>query len=62
MKQEVLEKALDLIVYDVDMSGINETIFEKVFGEICKNCDINKCCRDCIKSDYICKAEEKLND
>ena len=55
----ILEKAFELLVYDVDMSSVDEDIFQKVFDEMCDNkCEECKDCKECIREYYINKAKE----
>lgn len=59
---ELVEKAFNLLIYDVDMSSADDSIFEKVFNEMCdKKCSDNKNCRDCIREYYIERAR-RLDD
>lgn len=56
----ILEKAFQLLVYDVDMSSVDENIFQKVFDEMCDNkCEECKDRKDCIREYYIKKAKEE---
>lgn len=56
---DILEKAFQLLVYDVDMSSVDEDVFQKVFDEMCDNkCEECKDCKECIREYYINKAKE----
>ena len=56
---ELIEKAFNLLIYDVDMSSVDENLFQKVFDEMCDNkCEECKDCKDCIREYYIEKAKE----
>ena len=56
MEQQIIEKAFDLLAYDVDQMGVDERLSDSVFSDICKSCDGSKRCKDCIKEYYIRKA------
>lgn len=57
---ELIEKAFNLLIYDVDMSSVDYGIFEKVFEEMCnKKCNDN--CRECLREYYIEKARRTNN-
>ena len=36
---KIIEKALDLIVNDLDESGVDDSTWTRVFAEICSDCD-----------------------
>lgn len=56
---ELIEKAFNLLIYDVDMSSVDENIFQKVFDEMCDNkCEECKDCKECIREYYVAKAKE----
>ena len=57
---DIIERAFNLLIYDVDMSSVDDSIFEKVFNEMCdKKCSDDKNCRDCIREYYIKRAKEE---
>ena len=57
---KIIEKALDLIVNDLDESGVDDSTWTRVFAEICSDCDSRLGCKDCIKKYYINKARNNL--
>ena len=57
---KIIEKALDLIVNDLDESGVDDSVWTRVFAEICSDCDSRLGCKDCIKKYYINKARNNL--
>ena len=60
LNYNILEKAFQLLVYDVDVSSVDENIFQKVYDEMCDNkCEECKDCKDCIREYYIKRAKEE---
>lgn len=57
---KIIEKALDLIVNDLDESGVDDNTWTRVFDEMCSNCDSRLECKECIKKYYINKASKEL--
>lgn len=59
---KIIDKALDLIVGDLDESGVDDTVWIGVFAEICSDCDSRHGCKDCIKKHYLNKAKNELKE
>lgn len=57
---EITSRAFDLIVNDLDESGVDDGVWTRVFAEICSDCDSGLGCKDCIKKYYTNEASKEL--
>ena len=57
----IIVQAFQLLISDVDMSSNDDTVFDRVYDEICNTkCVSSIDCKECLKKYYIERAINKL--